>query len=123
MEHWYIPVTIVPGLGLLILSSSNLMIALSNEIGVIISQSGNKAIIRRKIAQLKLINRAMVFFYIGVALLLISAVISGILPDPVKSIYISIAAIISGLIGLLLLVIYSFKAVTIRQDQFKDKIH
>ena len=30
--EWYIPITILPGIGLLILSTSNFLIALNNEI-------------------------------------------------------------------------------------------
>ncbi len=77
-NYWYLPITIVPGLGLLILSTSNLMVTLSNEISAMIEYSQEKTIITRKLTQLKLLNMAMVFFYVAVALLLISAVINGL---------------------------------------------
>ncbi len=122
MENWYLPITIVPGLGLLILSTSNLMVTLSNEISAMIEHSKEKTIITRKLKQLKLLNTAMVFFYVSVALLLISAVLNGLYTIEKASLYISILAIISALIGLFSLVIYSFRAVTIRQNQFKNKL-
>ncbi len=122
MENWYLPITIVPGLGLLILSTSNLMVTLSNEISTMIEHSKEKTMITRKLAQLKLLNMAMVFFYVAVALLLISAVINGLYTIEKTSLYISVFAIISALIGLISLIIYSFRAVTIRQNQFKNKI-
>ena len=122
MENWYLPITIVPGLGLLILSTSNLMVTLSNEISAMIEHSKEKIIITRKLKQLKLLNMAMVFFYISVALLLISAVLNGLYTIEKTSLYISVLAIISALIGLFSLVIYSFRAVTIRQNQFKNKL-
>ncbi|MFT7050169.1 MAG: hypothetical protein ACJAZK_000760 [Psychroserpens sp.] len=63
MENWYLPITIVPGIGLLILSTTNLMVTLSNELsGLINEQSKDDSIIHRKLAQLKTLNRTMVFF-------------------------------------------------------------
>lgn len=123
MENWYLPITIVPGLGLLILSTSNLMVTLSNEISAMIQHSKEKVIITRKLKQLKLLNMAMVFFYVAVAFLLISAVINGLYAAKTASLYISVFAIISALIGLVSLIIYSFRAVTIRQNQFKNKLN
>lgn len=123
MENWYLPITIVPGLGLLILSTSNLMVTLSNEISIMIENSKKEIIILQKLKQLKLLNMAMVFFYIAVALLLISAVINGLYNVKKISLYISFSAITLALIGLFALVIYSFRALTIRQNQFKKKVH
>ena len=64
IENWYLPLTIVPGIGLIILSTSNLMITLSNEIRDMIDASKDKIIITKKLEQLKLLNMGMVFFYI-----------------------------------------------------------
>lgn len=121
MENWHLPITIVPGLGLLILSTSNLMVTLSNEISGMIENSKKKAITASKLKQLKLLNMAMVFFYVAVALLLISAVINGLYEVGTTSLYTSVLAIIFALIGLISLIVYSFRAVTIRQNQFKNK--
>ncbi|MCI2228514.1 hypothetical protein MC378_04995 [Polaribacter sp. MSW13] len=119
MENWYLPITIVPGLGLLILSTSNLMVTLSNEISTMIENSKEKTIIAKKLKQLKLLNMGMVFFYVAVALLLVSAVFNGLYSAGKISLYTSVLAIIFALIGLFSLVIFSFRAVTIRQKQFK----
>ncbi|MBF8150597.1 hypothetical protein ITJ86_11860 [Winogradskyella sp. F6397] len=121
MENWYLPITIVPGLGLLILSTSNLMVTLSNEIDAMIENSKQEATIVIKLKQLKLLNMAMVFFYVAVALLLVSAVGNGLYTIDKASLYISVLAIIFALIGLISLIIYSFRAVSIRQNQFKNK--
>ena len=123
MENWYLPMTIVPGLGLIILSTSNLIVTLSNEISAMISSSKEKTIITRKLTQLKLLNTAMVFFYIAVALLLIAAVVNGLNSNQKITLYASILAITCALIGIITLIKYSFKAVTIRQDQFKNRIN
>ena len=122
MENWYLPITIVPGLGLLVLSTSNLMITLSNEIDSKIQQTKNSAIIRRKLAQLKLLNKAMVFFYVAIALLLTSAILKGLFDLEEVTFFTSAFAVILALIGLFSLILYSFRAVRIRQDQFKDKL-
>ena len=122
MENWYLPITIVPGLGLLVLSTSNLMITLSNEIDSKIQQTKNSAIIRRKLAQLKLLNKAMVFFYVAIALLLTSAILKGLFDLEEVAFFTSAFAVILALIGLFSLILYSFRAVRIRQDQFKDKL-
>lgn len=126
MDNWYLPITIIPGIGLLILSTSNLMITLSNEIATLIKeQSISESIISRKLAQLKLLNRAMVFFYITVACLAITAVIGGLKIKSIQSSinYINVIGIIIMLVGLFSLIKYSYKAVSIRQDQFITKIN
>ena len=122
MADWYLPVTIIPGLGLIILSTSNQLMALSDEISVMIGHCTEVDIIKRKLSQLKLLNLTLVFFYSSVALLLIAALVNGFYERPQLSLPIEVVAIALALVGLLLLVIYSFKAVQIRQDQFKDKI-
>ncbi|WP_379952759.1 hypothetical protein [Dokdonia sp. R78006] len=123
MENWYLPITIVPGLGLLILSTSTLMVALSNEINQMIEQSKQKKMISHKLVQLKLLNTAMVFLYVAVAFLLISSVINGLFDLERTSLYTSVFAIILALIGILSLITYSFRAVRIRQQQFKNKLN
>ncbi|MBW1297866.1 DUF2721 domain-containing protein [Aquimarina litoralis] len=126
MEHWYIPATIIPGIGLLILSTSNLLVNLSSEIKGMIDQEGiSPILIQRKLKQLKLLNSAMVFLYIAVACFVIAALVSGIYKSVESNfdsaIYITITGIISALLGLFALIVYSFKAVKIRQDQFHNK--
>lgn len=122
MENWYLPITLVPGIGLLILSTSNLMVTLSNELsGLINGQSKDESIISRKLIQLKTLNRAMVFFYISVAFLAIAGLIGGLQLSAIKSsaAYISVMGIVIMILGLFFLIKYSYRAVSIRQDQFK----
>ena len=125
MENWYLPITLVPGIGLLILSTSNLMVTLSNELsGFIKEQSKDESILLRKLAQLKSLNRAMVLFYISVACLAIAGLIGGLQLSAIKNsaTYISVIGILIMILGLLSLIKYSYRAVSIRQDQFKTKI-
>ncbi|MGH1384553.1 hypothetical protein [Kordia sp.] len=126
MENWYLPITIVPGIGLLILSTSNLMVTLSSELnGLIMEGCKDQPIIIRKLVQLKTLNRAMVFFYIAVACLAISGLIAGLELSSIgdSATYISIIGIVIMLLGLFSLIKYSYRAVSIRQDQFKTRIN
>lgn len=124
MENWYLPITLVPGIGLLILSTSNLMVTLSNELnGFKIEDLKDDAIFSRKLAQLKTLNRSMVLFYSAVACLAIAGLIGGLQLSSIKNsaTYISVIGIVIMILGLLSLIKYSFKAVSIRQDQFTKK--
>ncbi|MEP0263034.1 hypothetical protein [Dokdonia sp.] len=128
MENWYIPITIIPGIGLLILSTSNLMVTLTTEINTLIhSTDENDLIINRKLVQLKLLNRAMVLFYIAISCLVIAALIGGISlkigTEATLALYVIILGIIMLLFGLFWLIKYSYRAVSIRQDQFKIKFN
>lgn len=53
--EWYIPMTIIPGIGLLILSTSNIMLSLNNEITQLNNQRDKRIdiIVKLKLAQLK----------------------------------------------------------------------
>lgn len=126
MTNWYLPITIVPGIGLLILSTSNLMITLSNEISALIKEhTVDDTIISRKLIQLKTLTRVMVFFYTAVACLAIAGVVGGLKLNFIKNIhtYISVMGIIIMLSGIFLLIKFSYKAVGIRQDQFEKKLN
>ncbi|MEM9648436.1 MAG: DUF2721 domain-containing protein [Bacteroidota bacterium] len=125
MESWYVPITIVPGVGLLLMSTSNLLGALSNEIkGLIREHSDYENLLQRKLKQLKLINYAMVFLYVSVACFVLSGLIAGlyesthIMGDDLP-VYFSVMGIVSCLTALILLILFSFKAVKIKQDQFR----
>ena len=128
MDNWYIPITIIPGIGLLILSTSNLMVTLSTEINTLIHNTDeNDVIINKKLIQLKLLNRAMVLFYIAISCLVTAALIGGISLkleiEAALALYVIILGIIMLLLGLFWLIKYSYRAVSIRQDQFKIKFN
>ncbi len=126
MESWYVPITIVPGIGLLLMSTSNLLLGLSNEIkGLIVEQANYLDLLERKLRQLKLLNYAMVFLYVSVAFFVISGLVAGLYQSTnvmggQMPLYFSGVGIISALAALLLLIIYAFRAVRIKQDQFKQ---
>ena len=123
MENWYVPITIVPAIGLLILSTSNLLVALSNEIkNLLDSEVNREELMSRKLSQLKVLSNVMVALYISVACFVISGLLAGLFQSIGRTfdgaLYISIGGILCALFGLGALIMYSFRAVKIRQDQF-----
>jgi len=125
MEEWYVPITILPGICLLILSTSNIMIDLSREIKLLIKDTGSAKLIERKLQQLKLINMAMVFLYLSVGSFVISALLLGVGTNTGVAIeaatYMLFLGILFAMLALASLILYSFRAVRLRQDQYHKK--
>lgn len=127
MYEWFVPITILPGVALLVLSTSNLLINLSDEISQLLQSEKHAEILiaKKKLKQLNLLNLAMVGLYFGAANFVVSAILaiqSETLAWCYKaSIYSISGGIIAVLVSLCFLVIFSFKAVTIRKNQFLDK--
>ncbi len=118
--EWYIPMTIIPGIGLIILSTSNIMLALNNEITQLCKEEKKRAIIQLKLAQLKRVSIAIVLQYIGILLFLIAGIVSSIfsLPEGVPKAFLTTGVLVIS-ISLIILLIYSIKAVSIRQQHLK----
>ena len=119
--EWYIPMTIIPGIGLIILSTSNIMLALNNEITQLNKEEKNREIIKLKLSQLKRLSISIVFQYIGVLLFLLSGIVKSIytFSESIPKIFLTVGVIVIG-ISLLILLIYSIKAVCIRQKHLKQ---
>jgi uncharacterized membrane protein (DUF485 family) len=113
--------TIIPGIGLIILSTSNIMLALNNEITALIhDEKRNERVVSMKLDQLKKLSVSIVFQYIGVLILLISGVTKSIFST--SEIYVKwmlVIGIISITISIVILLIYSLRAVRIRQENLK----
>jgi uncharacterized membrane protein HdeD (DUF308 family) len=125
MQEWYVPITILPGICLLILSTSNIMIDLSREIKVLINENDDddvSTLIERKLKQLKLINSAMALLYLSVVSFVLSALFSGLKENTgwnfQGDIYVLLLGILVAVLALLSLMMYSFRAVKLRQDQY-----
>ncbi|RZN83405.1 MAG: hypothetical protein EVB11_05490 [Winogradskyella sp.] len=123
---WYLPITIIPGLGMLILSTVTQILNLSSEINGLVSQECSPfqhKISARKIKQLGLLTRANALLYLATG----SYVLSGILGVAFESeSFTSIPSItlyigtVFVFIAITLLIVYAFKAVRIRKDQFNN---
>ncbi|MEO1051149.1 MAG: DUF2721 domain-containing protein [Bacteroidota bacterium] len=126
MENWYLPITILPGVGLLLMSTSNLVNSLSSEIARLVNEDTELLcdIIDKKINQLSLLNRSMVGFYISAACFVLAGLSGGVGINFSFHIETFISAmmifgIACVLISLVFLTIYSYRAVSIKREQFK----
>ncbi len=124
MEKWYFPITMLPGIALLVLSTSTLLTALSNEIDQRIKEERDPTITQRKLKQLYLLNNALGLLYIGIGFMLVAGLFFGL--NTFFSIAASIGSItfllgvLSVLSAIVCLIIYSQRAVRLRQDQFQN---
>jgi len=119
--EWYLPITILPGIGMIILSTSNIMLDLNNEITQL-EDSGmeNVAIINAKVSQLKKLSISIVFQYLGILLFLFSGILKSIFEN--ADLYLKWLLIIGVMVvsfSIIILLIYSVKAVRIRQKHLK----
>jgi len=122
--NWYLPITIIPGLGMLILSTVTQLLNLSAEINTLVSQECSifqHEISKRKIKQLGLLTRANALLYLATGSYVLSGILGVIFESEsmisIPSITLYIGTILV-FISITLLIIYAFKAVEIRQDQF-----
>ena len=129
MEKWYLPITIIPAVGLLLISTSNLINGLSQEIAQMIKDKNPRLedLIEMKITQLGRLNRAMVGFYISAACLVLASFFSGLLTNAMinHKLYMfafMIISIGSSFVSIVFLSIYSLMAVRIKKEQFKRSL-
>ncbi len=119
--EWYLPITVLPGIGLLILSNSNMLISLNEEIIKLNSDKETYSkIIGLKIKQLKRLNWSLVFLYLGVLFFLVAGM-SGAIVDHEN--LLTGLSMITGLmvliLAIILLIIYGFKSVYIREKHLR----
>lgn len=121
MMQWYIPITIIPGIGLIIISTSNLLIALNNEITILNRKKETyHEIISLKIQQLKRLNWAMVFLYTGILLFLISGILAAIANPAAMYVNLTmLSGVFFSLIAIIYLISFGFRSIQIRQNHLK----
>lgn len=119
--EWYLPITVLPGIGLLILSTSNLLISLNKEISRLNSNKEKFIeIIDMKIVQLKRLNWVLVLLYLGVLFFLVSGILGAISnPENFTAVSIMIVGVMVLIIAIILLIIYGFKSVYIREKHLR----
>ncbi|MCF8713509.1 hypothetical protein JM658_01605 [Joostella atrarenae] len=124
--NWYIPITILPGLGMLILSTATQMMGLSSEIAGLISKKCNSFqhdIANRKIKQLGLLTRASTLLYTATGCYVLSGIMGAIYE--VESIWslpslILYVGTVLMFIGISILIVYASRTVIIRRIQFDN---
>jgi len=119
--QWYIPITIIPGIGLIIMSTSNILIALNTEVS---SLNRNKQvfgeIIALKMGQMSRLNWAMVFLYSSILCFLLSGLLA-VLTDPQDLLIriMLIAGVTFSLVAIIYLISFGFRSIRIRQKHLQ----
>jgi len=115
--EWYIPITIIPGLGMIIMSTSNMIIALNSEVSALNKKKeAFSEIISLKIQQLKRLNWAMVLLYSGILCFLLSGLLAVLIDtEDILIKIIMIAGVLCSLLAIAYLISFGFRAVRIRQ--------
>lgn len=125
MDQWYIPITILPGICLLILSTSNLLIGLNQEIFQLLKDKANKMVITRKIDQLERLSKAMVLLYCSAALMVLSGILTAF-DFSIGTVDFGFISMLMGVLmtlaGLIYLIRYALNAVSIRKNQHNSSL-
>ncbi|OYT12345.1 MAG: hypothetical protein B6I18_00840 [Bacteroidetes bacterium 4572_112] len=110
--EWYIPITIIPGIGLIITSTSNIMLELNREITELINvYKADNDIISAKLTQLKTLSISIAFQYLGILFFLLSGITTSLIESFVLQKSLLIIGVVFIAISVSLLLIYSIKAV------------
>ncbi len=128
-ESWIFPITILPAVGLIIMSTTNLSNALSSEINNFLHEDklSFENLIRRKINQLKILSLSLLFQYISSACFAVAGLIEGLNKTgqfmvPNVTIILLYLGVIGVVCSLVLLTIFAFRAVNIKQHQFDKQL-
>ena len=124
--NWYLPITIIPGLGMLILSTVTQILNLSTEISGLVTQKCSvfqHEISARKIKQLGLLTRSNALLYLATGSYVLSGIL-GVVFESESMVSIPSITLYVGTIfvfmAITLLITYAFRAVKIRKDQFAN---
>lgn len=119
--QWYIPITILPGISLLILSTSNLLLDINQEIKELKSSEEDcQNIIQMKLLQLKRLSWAISGLYVTVLFLTFSGLAASVQQIGLRVDKISLVFLIVGIVVvIILLIVYAIRAVSIRMEYLK----
>ncbi|MFT6873189.1 MAG: hypothetical protein ACJAVN_002206 [Roseivirga sp.] len=130
MDNWVIPLTLLPGIGMIIMSTSHLSTATSDEINQLFrDEFCDASLIKKKISQLLLLNLAKVGLYISVAVFSVSGLVEAIftlqsaMHDSSLRTILLIIGVSTLVLATLLLIIFSVRKVKIKRDQFLNRIN
>lgn len=128
MDNWIIPLTLLPGIGMMIMSTSHLSTAISQEISGLIHETiCDTHLVEQKISQMSLLNRALVTLYLGAAAFAITGLIGGV--SAVQNLMVHDAFTVCLIIGIccllvatIFLITFSVRAVRIKKNQYLKSI-
>jgi hypothetical protein len=118
--EWYIPITILPGIGLLILSTSNFVINLNTEIRELEEEKNmySQTIIK-KLSQLRVLTYALIGEYITSFFLVVGGFVGGLMKNDLLINLFVFIGVIFLCISIALLIYYSIKSLQVRQEHLK----
>ena len=122
--EWYVPITILPGISLLILSTVTLTVSLNEEVKQLNKEKNKfQEIINLKIAQLKKLSIAMIGLYLSVFSMVLTGIIGSMIADN-QTLMMCILFIGTLFLSfsITLLIIYSIKSMSIRQQHLKMEL-
>lgn len=117
--EWYGPLTILPAIGLIILSTANFLVSLNNEIYLLEKEHKNEWVIREKLKQLKRLGSANALLYASAVFLLSSALSQVLFGSKLLFKVLMVIATILITVSLTILLIHSIKAIEIRHKNLK----
>ncbi len=130
MDNWVIPLTLLPGIGMIIMSTSHLSTATSDEINQLFREEPyDKNLIKKKISQLFLLNLAKVGLYISIAVFSVAGLIEAIfalqseMHDSGLRTILLIIGVSTLVLATLVLILFSVRKVRIKRDQFLNRIN
>ena len=121
--EWYIPITILPGVGMLILSTTGQMMTLSAEIGALLATKCSPfqhQISDMKIKQLNRLTKSAALLYVSAACFVLSGILGALIPIAYfisLPNYVLVFGVILVLVALTILIKYGFQTITIRKFQ------
>ena len=128
MENWIVAITLLPGIGLFILSTSNLAGLLGSEVNLLLEKENTPAkMIRRKIDQLKRLHIALTTLYISAICFIVAAFIGSLENADIETSDKIFGILIITGIGLLMIaiihmIIFAYKSIYNREQQFKKRL-
>ena len=123
--EWYLPFTLLSGVGLPVLSTSNFITGLNDEIYQLGRDDveGKREIIRLKLKQLKLLSTSIVLQYVSLFLFTVSSILISFMADHQSFIKVVIVlGVVLISISLAMLSLFSIKAISIRQENLKSPL-
>ncbi|OJJ17250.1 hypothetical protein BKI52_31595 [marine bacterium AO1-C] len=124
MMQWYIPITILPGISLLILSTSNFLIDINREIKDLKNQGeAYEKIMQMKLSQLIRLSWVISCLYVTVLCLTLSGLIASIEKIGIHLERLAVVFLVLGITvmmgAIVILIVFAIRGVKIRQAHLK----
>lgn len=119
--EWYFPLTVLPAIALIILSTSNFLVALNVEVDKLERKKDVAPwVIDQKIVQLKRLGIAIILLYSSALFFMFSSLTSAIHKQAFVFKFLMVTAATLFTVALIFLFIHAIKAINIRQKHLKQ---